>query len=149
MIQGLLVYACSVPVCMLVTLILRILTKEHVKTTTHPLKQSWFSHDLTCQHPASKSRLHSWSPLAQTGPLSHRETYLPAALLQTFLGVRLWHITSVHKLKKKTKLRGLGLQANYTDWETADCWQSYCQLLQIEGATWSVWRIPAAVFSDF
>jgi hypothetical protein len=36
------------------------------------------------------------------------------------------------------KLHGLSSRANYTDRETASCWRSDCQLLQIEGATWSV-----------
>jgi hypothetical protein len=44
---------------------------------------------------------------------------------------------------EQTKLRGLSLRANYTDRPTE------CQLLRIEGATWSVWRIPKAVFSPF
>jgi hypothetical protein len=34
-----------------------------------------------------------------------------------------------------------------TDRATAACRRSDCQLLRIEGATWSVWRIPTAVFS--
>jgi hypothetical protein len=34
-------------------------------------------------------------------------------------------------------LRGLSQQANYTDLETTACRRSYCQLLRIEGATWS------------
>jgi hypothetical protein len=38
---------------------------------------------------------------------------------------------------KKTKLHGLSLQANYTDLATAACRRSDCQLLRIEGATWS------------
>jgi hypothetical protein len=32
---------------------------------------------------------------------------------------------------------------------TAACRRSDCQLLRIEGATWSAWRIPTAVFSVF
>jgi hypothetical protein len=48
-----------------------------------------------------------------------------------------------------TNLRGLSSRANYTDRATAACPRSYCQLLRIEGATWSAWRIPTAVFSDF
>jgi hypothetical protein len=40
--------------------------------------------------------------------------------------------------KKKTKLHGLSPQANYTDRVTAACRRSDCQLLRIEGATWSV-----------
>jgi hypothetical protein len=39
--------------------------------------------------------------------------------------------------KKKTKLRGLSPRANYTDRATAACRRSYCQLLRVEGATWS------------
>jgi hypothetical protein len=35
------------------------------------------------------------------------------------------------------KLHGLSPQANYTDRATAACWRSWCQLLWIEGATWS------------
>jgi hypothetical protein len=45
------------------------------------------------------------------------------------------------------KLHGLSPRANYTDRATAACQRSDCQLLRIEGATWSVWRIPTAVFS--
>jgi hypothetical protein len=40
------------------------------------------------------------------------------------------------------KLHGLSPQANYTDRATAACRLSDCQLLRIEGATWSAWRIP-------
>jgi hypothetical protein len=32
---------------------------------------------------------------------------------------------------------------------TADCRRSDCQLLRVEGATWSAWRIPTAIFSVF
>jgi hypothetical protein len=41
------------------------------------------------------------------------------------------------KNKKKKKFRGLSVRANYTDRATAACRQSDCQLLRIEGATWS------------
>jgi hypothetical protein len=40
------------------------------------------------------------------------------------------------------KLHGLSPRANCTDQATAACGRSDCQLLQIEGATWSAWRIP-------
>jgi hypothetical protein len=50
-------------------------------------------------------------------------------------------------VKLKTKLHGLSPRANCTDRATAACRQSYCQLLRIDGATWSAWRIPTAVFS--
>jgi hypothetical protein len=43
---------------------------------------------------------------------------------------------------KKTKLHGLSPWANYTDRATAACRRSDCQLLRIEGDTWSAWRIP-------
>jgi hypothetical protein len=44
---------------------------------------------------------------------------------------------------KQNKLHGLSPRANYTDRATAACRRSDCQLLRIEGATWS------AVFSVF
>jgi hypothetical protein len=46
----------------------------------------------------------------------------------------------------KTKLNSMVLspRANYTDWTTAACRRSDCQLLRIKGATWSAWRIPTA-----
>jgi hypothetical protein len=37
----------------------------------------------------------------------------------------------------KTKLHGLSPRANYIDRATAACRRSDCQLLRIEGATWS------------
>jgi hypothetical protein len=54
------------------------------------------------------------------------------------------HISTIKK-----KLHGLSPRANYTDLATAACRRSDCQLLRIEGATWSAWRIPTAVFSVF
>jgi hypothetical protein len=51
-----------------------------------------------------------------------------------------------HELKK-TKLHCLSPRANYTDRATAAC-QRWLRL-RIEGATWSAWRIPTAVFSIF
>jgi hypothetical protein len=43
----------------------------------------------------------------------------------------------------------LSPRANYTDRATAACRRSDCQLLRIEGATWSAWRIPTVVFLVF
>jgi hypothetical protein len=40
--------------------------------------------------------------------------------------------------KKTTKIHGLSPRANYTDRATAAYRRSDCQLLRIEGATWSV-----------
>jgi hypothetical protein len=45
------------------------------------------------------------------------------------------------------KLYGLSPRANYTDRATAACRRSDCQLVRIEGAMWSAWQIPPAVFS--
>jgi hypothetical protein len=60
------------------------------------------------------------------------------------------HRLESHSLKKKKKkTHGLSPRANYTDRATAACRRSDCQLLRIEGATWSAWRIPTAVFSRF
>jgi hypothetical protein len=55
---------------------------------------------------------------------------------------------TVINLNKK-KLHGLSPRANYNDRATAACRRSNCQLLRIEGATWSAWWIPTAVFSVF
>jgi hypothetical protein len=49
----------------------------------------------------------------------------------------------------KNKLRGLSPRANYTERVTAACRWNWCQLLRIEGPTWSAWQIPTAVFSAF
>jgi hypothetical protein len=38
---------------------------------------------------------------------------------------------------KTPKLHGLSPRANYTDRATAACRRSDCQLVRIEGATWS------------
>jgi hypothetical protein len=54
---------------------------------------------------------------------------------------------TVYLIKKN--LHGLSPRANYTDQATAACRRSDCQLVRIEGATWSAWRIPMAVFSVF
>jgi hypothetical protein len=53
------------------------------------------------------------------------------------------------KKKKRINHHGLSLRVNYTDRATAACRRSDCQLLRIEGATWSAWQIPTAVFSVF
>jgi hypothetical protein len=42
-----------------------------------------------------------------------------------------------HELQYKKKLHGLSPRANYTDRATAACRRSDCQILRIEGATWS------------
>jgi hypothetical protein len=55
---------------------------------------------------------------------------------------RIWNCA-----KNCIKLHGLSPRANYTDRATAACRRSDCQLLRIEGTTWSAWRIPTAVFS--
>jgi hypothetical protein len=50
---------------------------------------------------------------------------------------------------QQNKLYGLSPRANYTDRATSACRRSDCQLLWIEGATWSARRFPTAVFSVF
>jgi hypothetical protein len=50
---------------------------------------------------------------------------------------------------KTNKLHGMSSWANYTDRATAACRRSDCQLVRIEGATWSAWRIPTAVSLGF
>jgi hypothetical protein len=47
------------------------------------------------------------------------------------------------------KLHCLNPRANYTDRATADVGEVIVNFLRIEGATWSAWRIPTAVFSAF
>jgi hypothetical protein len=64
----------------------------------------------------------------------------------------LWH-SETHRIatktKQKNKLHGLSPRANYTDRATAAWRRSDCQLLRINDATWSAWRILTAVFSVF
>jgi hypothetical protein len=43
----------------------------------------------------------------------------------------------IENVSRKKKLRGLSPRANYTDRATTACRGSWCQLLRIEGATWS------------
>jgi hypothetical protein len=53
-------------------------------------------------------------------------------------GQEWWSYTATSPLKNK--LHGLSPRANYTDRATAACRRSNCQLLWIEGATWSTWH---------
>jgi hypothetical protein len=59
------------------------------------------------------------------------------------------HVLAKGTNKQTNKLHGLSPRANYTDHATVACRRSDCQLLQIEGATWSAWRIsrPYSRFS--
>jgi hypothetical protein len=89
------------------------------------------------------------------------QSQFPAA--DSLTKLRLWKMSSLrpsitglpvfqflcNNKTKLTKLHGLSPRVNYTDRATAACRRSDCQLLQIEGATWSAWRIPTAVFSVF
>jgi hypothetical protein len=59
------------------------------------------------------------------------------------------HAVSENVLESKKKLHGLSPWTNYTDRATAACRRSDCQLLLIEGVTWSAWLNPTAVFSVF
>jgi hypothetical protein len=58
-------------------------------------------------------------------------------------------IITVVRTSKKTKLHGLSPRKNYTDRAIAACRLSDCQLVRMEGATWSAWLIPPAVFYRF
>jgi hypothetical protein len=87
---------------------------------------------------------------------------LPLSLLYSWFypekysrGIRLsyaihptYYISST-RIDKKNKLRGLSPLATYANWATVAYRRSKCQLLRIEGAMWSAWLIPTAVFSDF
>jgi hypothetical protein len=55
----------------------------------------------------------------------------------SILGIHLVQKLKQPSLKTKTKLRGLSPRANYTDRATAACRRSDCQLLRVEGETWS------------
>jgi hypothetical protein len=57
-----------------------------------------------------------------------------------------WNIVTPPN-KQKQQTPWLSPRASYTDWETTTCRRSYCQLLRMESATWSVWWIPTAVLS--
>jgi hypothetical protein len=52
-------------------------------------------------------------------------------------------LTTQYKFKKKN-LHCFSPQANYTDRATAACRRSLCQLLRMEGITWSAQRIHTA-----
>jgi hypothetical protein len=52
------------------------------------------------------------------------------------LNCAIW-FTELKTRTTKKKLHGLSPRANYTDRATAACRRSDCQLLRIEGATWS------------
>jgi hypothetical protein len=58
--------------------------------------------------------------------------------ISTKLGLYCYHINY--------KLRGFSPRANYSDRRLS---AKLVSILRIEGATWSAWRIPTAVFSDF
>jgi hypothetical protein len=49
----------------------------------------------------------------------------------------------------RTKLRGFGPRAKYTDRATAACWRSSANFLRIEGVAWSAQRIPTVVNVGF
>jgi hypothetical protein len=74
---------------------------------------------------------------------------LPAILWLFIIGLSLsgWILSWNRLCSPKKILHGLSPQANYIDGGTAACRRSDCQLLRIEGARWSAWRIPTAVFS--
>jgi hypothetical protein len=64
-----------------------------------------------------------------------RSTVDPEDGSNTFLR-NAYHLAP-HYVASYLKLHGLSPRANYTDRATAACRRSDCQLLRIEGATWS------------
>jgi hypothetical protein len=76
-------------------------------------------------------------------------THFTLILLKKYFLYLCWYRVCPRVSIYKTKLHGLSQRANYTDRATAACRQSDCQLLRINGATWSAWQIPTAVFSVF
>jgi hypothetical protein len=65
--------------------------------------------------------------LVGSGDITSLQT-VPGAEALTFIS---------SKKKLKSKLHGLSPRANYIDRAAAACRRSECQLLRIEGATWS------------
>jgi hypothetical protein len=62
----------------------------------------------------------------------HKEFVLAGQTVNSAYYGEFWRLK-----KTKTKLHGLSPRANYTDRATAACRRSDCQLVRIEGATWS------------
>jgi hypothetical protein len=58
----------------------------------------------------------------------------------TLLNIQSWSLINknVRFITKNTKFNGLSPRGNYTDWATAACRRSDCQLLRIDGAKWRV-----------
>jgi hypothetical protein len=122
-----------------VVLILILIDQRHIRRK-HLLNASQFgfraNHSMTLQC----MRLTDYVNLNFNNKMS-----TGAALLDIKKPLRLYGTHTCYI--KKNKLHGLSSRANYIDWATAACQRSDCQLLRIEGAMWSAWRIPMAVFS--
>jgi hypothetical protein len=80
----------------------------------------------------------------KTGLLSTRVTWCSVHSLVIITSCFIAYVDFGPSCIKKN-LHGLSPRANYTDRATAACPLSVCQLLRIEGATWSTWRIPTVV----
>jgi hypothetical protein len=95
---------------------------------------------LTVWHYVAEDRLHAKLFFCTEIEEQHAET-LP--LVCSYLNVGALAKTSLQasdpatKKIQTNKLHGLSPRANYTDRATAVCRRSDCQLLRIEGATWS------------
>jgi hypothetical protein len=99
---------------------------------------------LMCSYPQLTGQIHNCPHRKSGSDFKHvcsckcwDESVRPGSFPCLFLRRKIW---------KKKKLQGLSPRANYTDRATAACRRSNCQLVRIEGATWSAWRIPPAVF---
>jgi hypothetical protein len=81
-----------------------------------------------------------WYPilLFPSGQMLHFPLAVP--LLSIHVSCLIYHTNKLHGLNPRT---------NYTDRATAACQRNDCQLVRLEGATWSTWRIPPSVFSRF
>jgi hypothetical protein len=111
-------------------------SKTHVQSSlvcSHEPYSSHICYSVTFPHPGYGRVIGKIEMLVEPSPFA----------------LSVYEFTGTVEKTKKTKLHGLSPRANYTDRETAACRRSDCQLVRIEGATWSAWRIPSAVFLGF
>jgi hypothetical protein len=84
---------------------------------------------------------YSFSSLIRLARLMYLRTLLSIFMwsirYSTWKSIFSWILVQYYK-----NFHGLSPRANYTDRATTACQRSDCQLLWIEGAMWSTWRIP-------
>jgi hypothetical protein len=103
-----------------------------------PCKRSW----KTWYAPKTRWNKSIFTVMSDISPQNLLKFHAVSLVGFVELHVSHYAIISFHK----NKLRGLSPQANHTDRVTATCQPSYYQIMRIEDATWSEWRIPTAVF---